>query len=285
VPNQASLLEAALDWFVMQETPSNSALLKAWLRSVGKGFEKYMKAWEADKKELLSKILSIRNELLSFRGLEYMSNSLPINLLMFSMDFSSHPNFHMYCGFLEKLYLNRKVIMLQFETENVYSKAGKSLTPNTLLSQSSYLVHLRKVRVAALKHQGVQYFYSFVESMIQVLLLDIDITLAKRLFRIGQDFWFTIQDTEIKYDLITVLLKRISKIFQEYSDLPALFVSACKNLVQGFNLDRLESSSSLWKNSSMIYLIDPDLWTVGKQLEDLNSQIDFWKMDPQGIFK
>jgi hypothetical protein len=207
---------------------------------------------------------------------------------MAQFDFKSAEGYQGYIKLLEQLYVERKLCAIRLEEDAVYNSSTEMTPAARTIAQLSYLMNQRKIRIAALPHPSIQYLFQIL-FLIQKICLEDDIpeSIYSSLLTLRINLWDSIQGSEYRYDLVIVVIRRLVKTLGKTEFSSELFVqltNVIKSLMDSLSLTKFHYTSLLWRKNCTVSLVDESLWMVGKQLDSVDKEMDFWSLDPKGIF-
>lgn len=191
------------------------------------------------------------------------------------------------CNALDVWYLKNSVKRLIATVDSIYlSEHVRSPS----IAHMSYLVHARQLRNTSLPHASIKFFHPLFDSIFHFISSSnyemIDFTTI--LHQLSAELWNSIQSTIYQIDLVVVLVHRLWKLVQSQVlgvHLPfASLLQSISDLHSSLEVDKLRMCSLLWKKGTITTLVNKDLHDISLDLYDLESRMDFWKMDPQGNF-
>ncbi|KAI8894601.1 P-loop containing nucleoside triphosphate hydrolase protein [Globomyces pollinis-pini] len=295
VPPAHVLLKAAVNLYINLTSGSDKHLRMACLDFQVAKFGndnalEYIKVFHSDRPELLADIERIRESLLVEFGLFDYSNDLPLDIRTVNIYKSGVAQWSQYTYLLEKLLIERSVRHTRTVEEFTYAEAAKCSIQNLNISQLSYLAHSRVIRAGSLHHPSIQYLYPLLETIDEVCLSDdIDILFSKTILNHRSNLWDTLQSKNYEFDQIFVILQGLNDFLKEnhiesYLKLPSYeqLKELLERISQSLSLPKFEACSVLWNYNGSKELVKKPLWDIGMALENLNSSMNIWNMNPQG---
>lgn len=206
---------------------------------------------------------------------------------MSQFDFYSTQGYQDYSKLLKHLYIERKISTIRLEEAAVYNLSAEISPSARNISQLSYLVNQRNIRVSQLPHPSIKYLFQILFLIQKICLEDgIPETVQNILLTLRENLWDSIQQVEYRYDLVIVVIRRLFKTFEKNLYSSELFFqlgNVINCIIDSLSLTRFYYTSLLWRKNCTISLVDESLWIVGKELVSVNKQMDIWSLDLKGI--